>query len=211
MSLIVVSNTPAAITNVAEAKRWCRIDNQAEDDIFQILIDGAMDYVSRVSRLDIGQIHYALRLDSFPTPNWYRFYPNLYPYPQLITIGLPFNSMPAQTIQLPVNPVISVDGITYYDTQSVLQTVDPSKYSVDLANGRIAPIHNTSWAMTDNRLDAVVVSFTAGFSSANYPKLLKMAVLNYVLLAYQYRDGIPDKAKEILDNACIGLRENYLC
>jgi uncharacterized phiE125 gp8 family phage protein len=77
----------------------------------------------------------------------------------------------AWPIDIPMPPLVSIQAITYYDVDNVLQTLDPADYQ--LLNGSDLPaqlypgLSGLTWpAVNSNRIDAVKVAFTAGYGTA---------------------------------------------
>lgn len=80
---------------------------------------------------------------------------------------------------LPVNPVIGITTLKYYDSDNVLQTLTVSDFFLyktqDLAYLR--PNTGISWPNTYDRPDAIEVVFTAGYGdAADVPASIKHAV-----------------------------------
>ena len=71
-------------------------------------------------------------------------------------------------ICVPVVPIIAVSSITYYDTSNALQTLSSSAYDTDLTGleGRIVPAAGYTWPGTYPRLNAVALTWTAGYANA---------------------------------------------
>jgi uncharacterized phiE125 gp8 family phage protein len=64
-------------------------------------------------------------------------------------------------------PVLSVTSIEYVDTQGVTQTLDPTLYNVDVNSelARISPAYGTIWPPTRPQMDALIVTYVAGYAS----------------------------------------------
>lgn len=77
------------------------------------------------------------------------------------------------TVDLLRPPLISVDSITYYDEDNVLQTVDPASYFVEPLEpvARVRFVTGYSWPATYERADAVRIDYTAGYAPAASPAL----------------------------------------
>jgi uncharacterized phiE125 gp8 family phage protein len=66
-------------------------------------------------------------------------------------------------------PVLEVASVTYVDEDGATQTMDPSAYQVSLPTGpyagcgRIRPAYDTTWPTTRAQMDAVTVTYTAGY------------------------------------------------
>lgn len=69
-------------------------------------------------------------------------------------------------LTLPNPSVTAVASITYVDINGTTQTLDPSDYRADMVSdpARIKPV--TEWPETDDRMNAVVVTYTAGYANA---------------------------------------------
>ena len=84
-------------------------------------------------------------------------------------------------IYLPNPPLKTVDSVKYYDTAGVLQTLDPATYLVDAISepARITPAPSTSWPATQNRMNAVQITFTCGYGAA---KDVPTGIKNWMLV-----------------------------
>lgn len=62
-------------------------------------------------------------------------------------------------------PLIGVQSVTYYDEDEILQTLDPADYYVDAVTepGYVVPGSGKAWPSTFARVNAVTVSYTAGY------------------------------------------------
>lgn len=84
-------------------------------------------------------------------------------------------------IRLPIGPLLTVTGldIKYSDDAGVEQTLAPAMYRVSLGDtGVVRPAWGQVWPSTRPELDAVRVSFRAGWPDAgNVPKAIVAAVL----------------------------------
>lgn len=98
-------------------------------------------------------------------------------------------------IIIPYPPLIQVDSIQYTDTDGVLQTLAPSQYQVDIKNepGRIVPAYGESWPSTRGILDAITVTYIAGYGTADdVPAEIKQAVLLIIGHLYENRENVTD-------------------
>ncbi|MAC89660.1 hypothetical protein [Maricaulis sp.] len=103
-------------------------------------------------------------------------------------------------IQIPLAPLISVDSITYRDTDGDTQTLASSVYQVvdgGSLKSFIALEPSQSWPGTDARHDSVTVRFTAGYApsedsppdyGANVPGPIKAAILLEAADMYRNRE-----------------------
>ena len=150
--------TPAASYPVtrAESKLHCRVDGTADDGLIDGLIAAATDYVEQYTgRAIMGQT-WKLSLDAF-----------------------------SESILLPKGPVQSVTSVQYFDTNGDIQTASASLYTFDAASDPSWIVVNSdvSWPDTLDGVNAVNVTFVAGYSSV--PAAIKKACL--LLIGDWYR------------------------
>jgi hypothetical protein len=104
-------------------------------------------------------------------------------------------------IHIPLAPLISVDSITYRDTNGDSQTLASSVYQIvdgGSLKSFIALEPDQSWPGTDDRHDSVTVRFTAGYApsedsppdyGANVPAPIKAAILLEAADMYRNREA----------------------
>ena len=94
------------------------------------------------------------------------------------------------TIGISKCPVISVESVKYYDSSGTQQTVDASTYQTDLLS-EPANIKFTVKPTLQNRLNALEVNFTSGFSTSNpIPEAIKAAMKVMVADMYTNRETV---------------------
>jgi uncharacterized phiE125 gp8 family phage protein len=153
----------AAITT-AQAKEHLRITHSDEDDYIEAITLAASEWCE-----DFQNKVYVARevvdyLDSFPTE-----------------------------IRPVRSPLISVTSITYYDTDGNLQTLANTVYDVGTFKepGRISLKYNQSWPDTRSIINAVIVTYQAGYvARANIPEEIKHAVKLLVGHLYENREAV---------------------
>jgi len=92
-------------------------------------------------------------------------------------------------IRLEKLPVTGVTSIAYLDTEGAAQTLSSSLYQVDCVSpnrpARIRPVSGQTWPATKGQMNAVTVTFTAGYgAAADVPPTFKHALR---LLVDHYR------------------------
>ena len=153
----------AAITT-AQAKEHLRITHSDEDTYIEAITLAASEWCE-----DFQNKVYVARavvdyLDSFPTE-----------------------------IRPVRSPLISVTSIQYYDTDGALQTLANTVYDVGTRKepGRISLAYNQSWPDTYDQINAVVVTYQAGYvSRAVIPEEIKHAVKLLVGHLYENREAV---------------------
>jgi hypothetical protein len=101
----------------------------------------------------------------------------------------------ASTIKIPNPPLQSVSSIVYIDTAGASQTWSSANYVVDATSepGRIGLSSSASWPATQNRINAVTITYLAGWTGstlpANVKHLLRLMVADY----FENRVGTGDE------------------
>lgn len=98
-----------------------------------------------------------------------------------------------RVIRIPRPPLASVTSVTYIDTAGTSQTFASSNYIVDASGepGRIALIPSASWPATQDRINAVVVTYIAGYASqAVVPESIIHAIKLLVGHWYENREAV---------------------
>lgn len=99
-------------------------------------------------------------------------------------------------IKLPRAPLVSVTSIQYVDVDGVTQTLAASKYDVDTSSvpARITPAYNESWPLTRSEIDAVTVTFVAGYGAnpSDVPERVRTAMKIDLATLYYCRIGLSD-------------------
>lgn len=150
--------------SVAEAKARLRVvDDTSEDNDIQIMIDDAVARIDGPRGIGVcmEQQTWQLSLDCFP-----------------------------RVIDLPLHPVVSVDSITYIDTNGDEQTLAESEYEVDVTTNpaRIQPAYDKTWPSTRSMLSPIKIQFVAGHSET--PSDLKNALLMTVAHIFENREAV---------------------
>jgi uncharacterized phiE125 gp8 family phage protein len=160
-----------------DAKNVCRVEITDDDTLITSLIAAARKVCESYTKSQFITAHYQLVLDQFPvTGNIWQF------------IGMP--------ISLPMPPVQSVTSIQYLDSQGNLQTLDTSRYLVDVVSqpARIAPAFFQPWPITRPQMSAVQVNYVAGFGddAADVPDVYKVAIGQLVAHWYRNREAVSE-------------------
>lgn len=136
------------------------------DYVMKVLVPAATRHVEDIGSIALINQTWATTLDCFPRNDRY--------------------------IKLHRSPLQSVSSVQYYDGDNASQTWSSSNYDVDTASrpGRIRPVESQVWPDTYHRLNAVTVTFVAGYGSAsgNVPGNCKLAVLYLVGEMYRNRE-----------------------
>ncbi len=105
---------------------------------------------------------------------------------------LVLDKFPAE-FRVPLPPLQSVTSITYIDTDGNTQTLASSVYTVDIDSepGRIVEAYQQSWPTTRDVVNAVTVTYKAGYGAAstNMPGELKLAIKMLVGHYYENREA----------------------
>jgi uncharacterized phiE125 gp8 family phage protein len=117
-------------------------------------------------------------------------------------------------IRPPRPPLVDVVTLKYYDVNNVLQTLDPALYEVDAASepGRIQPAYLSSWPSTYTRMNAVEITYRAGFATrGEIPPRVRSAIVLGVADSNEQReititgtivDQLPALQEMLADEVC---------
>ena len=158
-----VGEVGAAIT-VAQAKEHLRITHSDDDTYIEAINLAASEWCEEFQNRVYVQREVIDYLDKFPTE-----------------------------IRPRKSPLISVDSITYYDDNGTLQTLANTVYDVGIYKepGRIALAYNQEWPSTRAMINAVIVTYQAGWAArANIPEEIKHAVKLMVGHLYENRETV---------------------
>lgn len=171
MGLKLVTALETEPVSLGEIKEQCRSDpdESAQDSLFYAYAQAARQWIEEECLLSVGEQTFDLVLDAFP----------------------PLDG----EIKLPRRPLITVESVQYYDSDGTLQTWGSSNYDVDATGvlARLKPDPDSSYPSTKERLGAVTIRFTAGYSANSpsetdpLPEPVRQALLLKVQAMY---DGI---------------------
>lgn len=154
--------------SVTEAMEHCRIDTTDENALLQALIEAAVAHVDGYSGI-LGR--------ALMTQTWQQSYPGFTAW-----------------LSLPVGNLISINTITYYDSDNVQQTLSSTIYRGlnDSVGPYVAEKPDQSWPSAYTREDAVTVTWTAGYGAtpASVPAAIRRALLLIVGHLYENREPV---------------------
>ena len=164
-------NTPPAAEPVtlAEAKLHLKVDTADDDALITRLIAAARARAEwHTGRAFVTQT-WTLHLDTWPCDG---------------------------VIELPLPPLQAVASIVTTARDGSTTTLDPSRYTVDIASApaRIALAANTAPPTNLRRINAIAITFTAGYGDATeVPASIKEAILDLTGQMYANRGELPEE------------------
>lgn len=173
---------------LAEAKAHLRVEHNADDVIITSLIATARQAAeARTGRALITQ-QWRQTLDAWP-------------------IG--------GVIELARPRLISVQAVSYIDSDGVRQTLDPATYQVvtDTLVGGVQPAYGTAWPSCRETPGSIRVDYTAGYgSAAAVPQPIKAWLLLAIATWYAQREAmvVGDSLAELPSAFWHGLIDPYL-
>lgn len=152
--------------STAEAKAWLRVDDSDDDTLIDALVVAARRSFEEATNRSIISTVWKLRLDQFPSgPIW-----------------------------LPRSPVSAVASVSYEDEDGETQTWSDTLYEVDLFDivTTIRPINGESYPGTKVQIQAVTVTFTAGYGVAgsDVPDDILTALKLILATFYEHRESV---------------------
>jgi uncharacterized phiE125 gp8 family phage protein len=172
LPLLTRTVAPAALMSVADAKAHCRIDTSADDSYVDALIQVATDRLDGPSGIT-GR--------ALVTQTW------------TVSVREPGER---DRLYIPLTPVQSITSISYYDGNGDVQAATVADFN--FVNGRnwayLEPLAGRSWPSTQDRPDAITVTFVAGFgAAADVPANLVHAARLLVSHYYENREQGVDR------------------
>lgn len=176
MALQLVTPPTAEIITLAEAKSFLRVDHTDDDTLIGMLIKAA--------RLRIEGPEGKLNA-LFLTQTW----------------DLILDRFPCSEIRIPLQPIQSVESITYFDPDGFSQTMSTADYYLDDVNKPpfVLLMEDASWPDTLDAANSVTIRFVGGYAYAsgegvadNVPDPVKIAVMQMVGHWYERRDYVAD-------------------
>ena len=147
----------------AEAKTHLRVTSSTDDAYIDTLVKACRQTAENELRRSLITQTWVRTLDEFP-----------------------------DAFELHYPPIIAVTSVKYYDAAGVQQTLAPSQYSLDYQGepGWIVPAYNVTWPDTLQAINAVEVTYTAGYgTAADVPQAIKAWILLHVGHLYENRES----------------------
>lgn len=151
--------------SLADVKLHLRVDGNKDNVLIASLIAAAREYCQSYTGLQFVTATWALTLDAFPSED---------------------------VIRLPNPPLSSVTTVAYTDTAGDAQTMSSDDYDVDTTSveGRLALAYGASWPGTRDKIDAVTITYVAGYGTAHaVPDAAKSAIYMVVADLYEHRES----------------------
>lgn len=169
MALVCVTQPTSEPITIEEALEHLRVDSTPEDFYVSGLITAARQYCENELGKSLLPTVWRQTLDGFPCGG--RF----------------------DHIKLLRSPVSAVTSVTYVATDGTTKTLETSKYDVDLDSQpcRISPSYGNTWPVNQNEMNAVKITFTAGYASADLvPQNVKLAMLLLIGHWFEHRESV---------------------
>lgn len=169
MSLKLISAPGEEPVSLADARAHCRlIADEIGDDLLGMYITAARELCESVIGRALVTQTWEQTLDDFPSGD-------------------------KSDIKLLKLPVQSVSSVEYVDADGAEQGLAVDQYATDLqdAEAWILPADGLTWPATDDVINAVTVTFVAGYGdAAAVPKQLKVWILATVAMFATQREAV---------------------
>ena len=98
-------------------------------------------------------------------------------------------------MKLPLTPALSIDSITYIDSDGNTQTLDSSLYELDsyATPSYIYPSYGSSYPSVRDVPNAITVIYKAGYSATAVPERVKAAIKLLAAHLYEHRETTSEK------------------
>ncbi len=153
MALKLITAPIALPVALADAKAHLRLDTTSDDAMVAAMIGAATEAAEHYTGRALMAQTWEIALDAFPA-----------------------------ALELTRIPVASVVSIQYADVAGVMQTLSPTAYALDNADGFgpafVVPAYGTGWPVTRDQINAVKVQYIAGYlDAASVPQSIKSWIL----------------------------------
>lgn len=205
----IADNTTTTYTdNIADSSLGAGAPstNTTKDPQLRRLIADARRRAEAITRRAFITQSWKLVLDRFPAPamnissaNWYGPQWGVGPGP---LSALAPEGRTGYEIYLPNPPLITVDSITYVDSDGATQTLSPTLYAVDQSEpARLTPAYGQTWPATRNQASAVSIIYTCGYGAAGsaVPEGIRDWILMRVGSLYEFREEVAIMGRQRID------------
>lgn len=197
---------------LAEAKLWCRIEDDAtdQDAVILLLIGAARERAEAITGRAFARRAFELRLDDFPENSaWTE---------KLRAAG----STGVTPVEIPRPPLVSIDSVTYATASGDAAWVgSPQMWDVDTGGdsnpARLVPVGGGSWPSVEVRPGAVRIRFTAGYvTSSQMPQRARLWMQARISSWFEQREtivvgkSVSDVPRDFIDGLLDELRAVYL-
>ena len=168
---------------LGEAKLYLRVDDSTEDALITAIITAAR------RKFENDTYHYLM--------------------PQTWELYLNQNEINAEQISINKSDITAISSVKYYDQSNTQQTLSTNDYQTAI-QGRPYSIQLTTVPQVYNRLEAMVIRFTLGYTNAAaVPEDIKTAIKTLIGTLYENRqtvvtgtqvNEVPDTYKFIMEN-----------
>ncbi len=167
--------------SVAELKNHLRIDDDERNTELERIIKAATRFVEREQGRQLITATWQFQIAAFP--------------------------LGRRPIFLPLAPLLAVSSLVYLDTNEDEQSFDYSTKCVVANNrqpGMIQPKPSYFWPTTAPRIDAVTITYTAGYgaTAASVPETTRQAIL---LLAGHFYEQREETTEKLVRNIPLGV------
>lgn len=134
------TNSPPAVVGTSDLKLHLRVDGTDEDGAIASIGRAAQNWCENFTGRSFAFTTWQMALDAFPA---------------------------CGTIDLPRGPLRAVDSVTYVTPGGTTGTLGTADYHVDLMSepGRLVLARTSVWPDIDERPNAVLVNYTAGYGT----------------------------------------------
>jgi uncharacterized phiE125 gp8 family phage protein len=173
MALTLTTAPAAEPVTTAVAKSHLRVDLSTDDTLIDALILAAREMAEEYTRRALINQTWTWNLDRFPASS-------------------------NDALLVPKAPLSSVSSIAYIDNEGDSQTWSSALYDVTTPagprceRGRIAPAYGEIWPTTRAQMDAVTITFVAGYGTAStdLPGPVIQAIQLIIGRLYEHREDV---------------------
>jgi len=186
MKLSSIDGTDPVGMTLGDIKDYLYITSDDDDALIALLARVAREYGQARQWRQIIPATYILYLDKFPNG----------------------------VIELPYPPAISVTSVKYYNTDNTLTTFSNYETDVNSEPARIRPVSGESWPEVYDKLNAVEITYSAGYDNSDkmrsLPDSTRQAMMLMIKHWYDNRDPVVVSEGRAVDTKEVPLSANAL-
>lgn len=189
--------TAAEPVSVRLAKSFCKVQDDAEDELIQHLISAAREHVERETGLVLASSTWRIVGDAFPD-RMIETEEELWNGWREGSAAAVAGTYRARPLDLPLYPIVSVSSFRVDGAEVASDT-----YSTDTSSRPSRLVPASFWPAVNASAAGIVVEVSAGYTAGNLPASLAQAVL--MLVAHWYENREAATRGEVAEETALGL------
>lgn len=196
-SVRVTASADDPAISTADMKAYLRVDGTGDDALIASHVAAATETVKQFTRRALLTETFVFKCDGFTSPHGDDRLLAL--GPGVHTGSRHYLTGGGTSLDLPFTPLQSISSVVTYNRSNTAATYDAANYGVDLQSGRVYLNEGQMWPSDLRDLDAVQITYVAGYGSGSIPEPILQAIRLYVSGMYDGTcEGLTHEAMRML-------------